>query len=256
MATKEQTAAILIIGDEILSGKVREENARYLILELRALGVLVRHVAFLPDDIGIIGRETKRHSEEQDLVFTTGGVGPTHDDVTTKGIANGFEVPVVSDPKLEELVRRFYGDRLCPSHLLLAQVPEGTVLETDGKSDAAFVTRFRNVFIFPGVPSLLKAKFPVIREQFRAQPFWNGKIFCTCDEGTIAEALGELAKSLTGISIGSYPKIDNPEYKVMLTVEGKDQETVAHAFEKMTDTFSSHILRSEPPRPIKTEGSQ
>ena len=230
MSAQVQTAAVIIIGDEILSGKIVEKNAQYLIREIRALGMVLRHLAFLPDDIEVIGREVRRHSEENDFVFTTGGVGPTHDDVTVAGIAHGFGVEVVSDPILEKLVRTFYKQNFCDAHLLLARVPKGSVLEKTNESDAAFVTRFENVFIFPGVPSLLQAKFPIIREQFRSSPFWGAKIFCTAEEGTMAETLADIAKKSPTVSIGSYPRLDATDHRVMLTIEGKKRKPLFSRF--------------------------
>ena len=101
---KSTTAGIIIIGNEILSGKVRDANSFYLTTELRALGVDVRKVSVIPDEIEVIGSETVEFSRSYDFVFTSGGVGPTHDDVTMAGIAAGFGVDLVKNTEIRELL--------------------------------------------------------------------------------------------------------------------------------------------------------
>src|SRR6185295_11165793 len=110
--TRTPTAAIIVVGDEILSGKFVEENAAYLITELRRLGVAVRRVEYIPDVLDEIAAAVRGASARYDHVFTSGGVGPTHDDLTMEGVARAFGVKVVRHPELERLLRGFYGERL------------------------------------------------------------------------------------------------------------------------------------------------
>ena len=118
---------IVIIGDEILSGKFADENAALLIRDLRELGVRLSRITIIPDDVEEIAETVPRFSRRFDFVFTSGGVGPTHDDVTMEGIARGFGTRVIRHPALEDLLRQFYQSRLQPGHLRLADVPEGAV---------------------------------------------------------------------------------------------------------------------------------
>src|SRR5215470_622925 len=160
------TAAIVVIGDEILSGKFADENAAHLIRELRELGVALRRIEVIPDEIEEIGQTVRAASERYDHVFTSGGVGPTHDDVTIEAIARAFGVGVVRHPILEGMLRAYYGSRLEERNLRMAEVPEGAeMIIADAPSWP--VTSFRNIYILPGVPVIFRRKFAAIRERFR-----------------------------------------------------------------------------------------
>lgn len=121
----DRTAGIVIIGDEILSGKFADENAQFLIGALAGLGVTLRRVSIIPDDIEDIAGTVRRFSERFDWVFTSGGVGPTHDDMTIPGIAHGFGTRVVIHPALEKVLREYWGPTMPEANLRLAEVPEG-----------------------------------------------------------------------------------------------------------------------------------
>ena len=126
------TAGIVIIGDEILAGKFVEENAAFLIGELRALGVDLRRIVIIPDDLEDIATTVRALSARVDHVFTSGGVGPTHDDVTMVGIARAFDTNVVRHPDLESKVRAYWGDRLAPPGSFVKPVDPGAVTLTSG----------------------------------------------------------------------------------------------------------------------------
>ncbi|MFM8408750.1 MAG: molybdopterin-binding protein, partial [Alphaproteobacteria bacterium] len=126
-----RTAGIVVIGNEILSGKVVDTNSPYMASELRALGVELRRVTTIPDELDVIGDTVREFSGAFDVVFTSGGVGPTHDDVTIEGIARGFGRAVVRHPELEAGLRKYLGDRLNAAHLKMAEVPEGAELVPD-----------------------------------------------------------------------------------------------------------------------------
>src|SRR5216117_2686471 len=115
-----KTAGIVLIGNEILSGKIADANAAYLCRELRQLGVEVRRISVIPDEVELIAREVAAHSREYDLVFTSGGVGPTHDDVTIEGVARAMGVPVVRHPTLVALLERYYGGGVTEASLRMA----------------------------------------------------------------------------------------------------------------------------------------
>jgi molybdenum cofactor synthesis domain-containing protein len=124
-----KTAGIVLVGNEILSGKIEDANAVYLCRELRSLGVDVRRISVIPDEVDTIAAEIAAFSRGHDVVFTSGGVGPTHDDVTIEGAARALGVPVVRHPHLVALLQRYYGDRLTEAHLKMAEVPEGAELD-------------------------------------------------------------------------------------------------------------------------------
>ena len=161
------TAAILVIGDEILSGKTEEQNARFLIGELRELGVTLRCILTISDDVEEVAAATRDLSTKYHHVFTSGGVGPTHDDVTIVGIARAFQAPIVRHPELEARLRSYFGDDLNEARLRMADVPEGAAL-IQAEDLKWPVLAVRNVYVLPGVPDLFRRKFAAIRERFRA----------------------------------------------------------------------------------------
>jgi len=156
------TAAALIIGNELLSGKVAESNLVELARTLRAIGVTLRRVVTLPDELEALAQEIRTLSAAHDVVFTSGGVGPTHDDVTVEAVARAFGVSAVLHPDLAAVIRRAYGDACTDAHLRMALVPEGALLATAPEVDWPLPV-MRNVFILPGVPEAFRTKLSAVR---------------------------------------------------------------------------------------------
>jgi molybdenum cofactor synthesis domain-containing protein len=240
------TAGIVIIGDEILSGKFADENAAFLIGELRALGVDLRRVTMIPDDIADIAATVVRFSERFDHVFTSGGVGPTHDDLTMEGIAQGFGTRVVRQPELEQRVRGYWGDKLAEPNLRLANVPEGCEL-VYGKDQIWPVVAYKNVYILPGVPALFKRKFIDIRDRFRAEPVSVARVYIDADEGQIADDLDAVVAAFASVKIGSYPRFAEQDFRVLITLEGKIAGDVAGAQRMLLDRLGARAVRHDPP---------
>jgi molybdenum cofactor synthesis domain-containing protein len=217
-----KTAGIILIGNEILSGKIRDENAAYLCRELRALGVDVRRIAVIPDEVGLIADEVATFTKAFDLVFTSGGVGPTHDDVTIEGVARAMAVPVVRHPELVALLERYYRGTVTEAALRMAEIPEGAELVTGGTLRFPTIL-MRNVYILPGVPEIFRQKFDALRERFRDQPIHLKNVFVRIGEGTLADYLNGLLESFPLLQLGSYPEFSNPEYQVKVTLESRDR---------------------------------
>ena len=216
-----KTAGIILVGNEILSGKIVDANASYLCRELRGLGVEVRRITVIPDEVDLIAVEVARFSADYDVVFTSGGVGPTHDDVTIEGVARATGVGVVRHPALVALLRAFYRDTLNEAHLKMAEVPEGAELLAD--ESVRFPTiLMRNVYILPGVPEIFRRKFDALRERFRDQPIFLKNVFVSIGEGSLADHLNALVREYPELLCGSYPEFSNPEYKVKVTLESRD----------------------------------
>jgi len=216
-----KTAGIVLVGNEILSGKIEDANALYLCRELRRLGVDVRKIAVIPDEVEVIAAEVAAAHRAWDVVFTSGGVGPTHDDVTIEGVARALGVPVVRHPQLTDLLGQYYGERLNEAHLKMAEVPEGA--ELVGAESLRFPTIvMRNVYILPGVPEIFRRKFDAIRERFRSDPIHLRNVFVRIGEGTLASHLNELLRTYPALLLGSYPEFSNPEYRVKVTLESRD----------------------------------
>jgi FAD synthetase len=231
-----KTAAIVLIGNEILSGKIADANAPYLCRELRELGVDVRRVSVVPDEVDVIATELAACTRAWDIVFTSGGVGPTHDDVTMEGVARALGVPVVRHPALVELLRQYYGDRLTETHLKMAEIPEGA--ELVGSDRLRFPTIVAgNVFILPGVPEIFRQKFEAIRERFRGTPYYLRNVFVSIGEGTLADYLNALLRDFPTLLLGSYPELANPEYRVKVTLESRDPGYLERALE----AFLAHL---------------
>jgi molybdenum cofactor synthesis domain-containing protein len=216
-----KTAGIIVIGNEILSGKTRDENSPYLVRELRDLGVDVRKISVIPDELNLISDEVREYSVSYDYVFTTGGVGPTHDDLTMDGVAAAFGRRIHRHPDLEATLRHFYAQELVDGNLRMADIPEGARL-VGGKGMWFPVVAVENVYIFPGVPEILQRKFERIKETFRGPPFYLREVFLKADEGQIAGILHRVLADFPDLLLGSYPYFDNPMYSIKLTLESKD----------------------------------
>ncbi|HEX9878863.1 MAG TPA: competence/damage-inducible protein A [Candidatus Binatia bacterium] len=230
------TAGIIIIGNEVLSGKTQDLNSHFLCKELRTLGVDVRRVSVIPDDVSLIGREAAAFSRQWDVVFTTGGVGPTHDDVTMEGIARGFEVKIIRHPDLEGRLRQRHGNQINSARLRMAEVPEGAELISDPQLYAP-VIKFRNLYILPGIPKILQQQFHAIKDRFRESPFLLKIIYVKEGEGTLAAKLNDLLGRFPDLALGSYPVLDNPDFRVKVTLESKDAGYLAKAFTALLSTL-------------------
>ena len=224
-----RTAAALIIGNELLSGKIAEGNLLVLARTLRPLGIQLCRVVMILDEIEVIAREVKELAATHDVVFTSGGVGPTHDDLTIEGVARAFGAGVVLAPELDALLRAHYGERITEGHLLMARVPEGARLVSSGAVQWPTVV-MKNVWVLPGVPEIFKLKMPLVREDLGSDtPFLSMAVFTDLDEGQIKDLLDRVVAAHASVEIGSYPKWNDPEYKTKLTFDGTDADRVRAA---------------------------
>jgi molybdenum cofactor synthesis domain-containing protein len=216
-----KTVGIILIGNEILSGKVVDANAAYLCRQFRDLGVDVRKVSVIPDEVDLIAREVEEFARAYTWVFTSGGVGPTHDDVTIEGIARAVRVEVVRHPVLLERLGELFQGPLNEARLKMTEVPAGAELLA---MDALLVPvlAIRNIFVFPGVPEIFRRKFEAIKERFREQPFLLKSVYVRIGEGSLAEHLNALLLDYPALLLGSYPEFSNPEYRVKVTLESRD----------------------------------
>jgi FAD synthetase len=242
-----KTAGIIVIGNEILSGKTRDENSPYLVLQLRDLGVDVRKISVIADELTLISGEVREFSNTYDYVFTTGGVGPTHDDLTMNGIAAAFGRRVYRNADLEAALRHFYSKDLIDGNLRMADVPEGARL-VGGKGTWFPVVAVENVYIFPGVPEILQRKFERIKETFREAPFHLREVFLRADEGQIADILHQLLAEFPDLLLGSYPYLDNPVYSIKLTLESKDASYLDRAHSRLVAALEE--IHLAPVRPL------
>jgi molybdenum cofactor synthesis domain-containing protein len=229
---REKTAALIVIGNEILSGKVVDTNSSYLAGELRSLGVTLRRIVVVPDELDEISLAVRACHPAYDVVFTSGGVGPTHDDVTIAGVALGLGRPIVRHPDLERDLRRHFGADANETHLKMAETVEGTELVPGGS--LVFPTLFvENIYILPGIPEFFREKFAAVRERFAVDPFYLRVIYVREPESRIAVFLNRTMAAFPELMLGSYPKLNNPEYRVRVTLESKDQKYLNAAFDAL-----------------------
>ena len=219
------SAAVIIIGNEILTGKFPDENAPYLIRRLRELGVDLVRIVVIPDVIEIIGAEVAAAARMCDSVYTTGGVGPTHDDLTMAGIAHAFGVPVRRHPALEAVLRERMGDAVNEAALRMAEVPEGAELWWDGDVRFPLVVK-ANVAIFPGVPALLKYKFEAVAHRYVGIRVECRRLWTLESEPTIADHLTEAAARWPMVAIGSYPRFELTPHRVLVTLESRELDAL------------------------------
>lgn len=224
-----RTAAALVVGNEILAGKIEDTNTRLLARTLFELGIALRRVVVCPDELDRIARDVRELSAEHDYLFTSGGVGPTHDDITINGVAAAFGREVVQSPEIAAMVRKHYGDKLTPAHLRMAHMPAGGTLLRSGKLVWPTVV-CENVYVLPGVPQIFAMKLNGLRELLDdGARFWNETVYTLCDEGEIADLLTQLSETYAEVTVGSYLVFDNPEYRVRLTFDGTEPDRVAAA---------------------------
>jgi FAD synthetase len=235
-------AGIIIIGDEILSGRVQDCNSLFMAQRLRAGGVDLVRIAVIPDDAQEIAQEVGRFAGRFDYVFTSGGIGPTHDDVTIEGVSNAFGVRTVVDETLRLLLEKFYGEELSPERLKMAQVPEGARLIQDETLRFPLIA-CKNVFIFPGIPEFLKSKFLVIEKIFQGPKIHLRKVYISEHESVIAPYLNEVVRGNTRVKIGSYPNVSGERgYRVMFTLESTDPAELDAALHMIKESPMSRCI--------------
>jgi molybdenum cofactor synthesis domain-containing protein len=224
-----ENAAALIIGNELLSGKVHEANLIELARTLRALGVELRRVVMLPDEVEVVAREVLSLSQAHDVVFTSGGVGPTHDDRTVEAIARAFGVGVLTHPRLAMIIQQAWGEACTEAHLLMARVPEGAELAESPEAEWPTPV-MRNVFILPGVPEAFRSKLSTVRRWVKGPlPFVSRAAFTRLDESELKALLDAVVGAHPAVDIGSYPRWFEPTYKTKITFDGKDEALVESA---------------------------
>jgi molybdopterin-biosynthesis enzyme MoeA-like protein len=225
------TAALLIIGDEILTGRTKDKNIGYIAEYLTGIGIDLREVRVVPDVEEEIVAAANALRSRYTYLFTTGGIGPTHDDITADSIAKAFGVGIGVDPRAVALLQeRYQPHELNEARLRMARIPEGADLIENPISKAPGF-RIGNVFVMAGVPSIMQAMLDIIAPSLQTGA---RMIIETIEaeglaEGIYAEGLGQIALSNEGVSIGSYPSFSTSGFRNQIVVRGKDPESVASA---------------------------
>ncbi len=238
MEPTQTTASVVLIGNELLSGRVTDANGPYIVAALRELGVGVMSLHVVTDDVDHIAETVALETGRRDFVFTSGGVGPTHDDVTLAGLAKAFDVDlIVNDALREHIVAHVpTGDVTVEAWLKMAQVPLGCALLY--ASDALWpVYRMQNVFVLPGIPAHFRQQFDAIREQFRAGRYHARSVYCRVGEGVLAAPLMKVSGAFPAVTLGSYPEVGNADYQVRVSLESKDRDALEAAYRAFMSTL-------------------
>jgi molybdenum cofactor synthesis domain-containing protein len=242
---RERSCALVVVGNEILSGKIQDSNAYFAACELRKEGVSLKRIAVVPDELDAIAEEVKYCAARFDVVLTSGGVGPTHDDVTMEGVARAFGRRLVSDPELTALIHKHFVDRVNAAGLKMAEVPEGAVLNHEGERRFPTV-QVENVYVLPGIPQLFEGKLTALKHRFTADPYHARAIYTAAGEGAIAEHLNSCMARFPELLLGSYPRIGSPEYRVKVTLESKDRDYLERAFKYLLELLPKEaVVRTE-----------
>ena len=206
------SAAVLLIGNELLSGKIRDQNGHELAKMMRRRGIRLVEQCTVEDDLGAIGEALLRLLARAPLVFTSGGVGPTHDDVTMEAVALAIGRPLRRDPAMERTLRAHFGERLTEAALKMADLPEGTIL-TAARGWPVMrldLDHGRRLYILPGIPELCRAKIEALEKIPGELPDAGGWVLETLhtelDEADLASALNRVVADYPGVEIGSYPR--------------------------------------------------
>ena len=236
------TAAMLVIGDEILSGRTRDANMHYLAGQLTEMGINLREVRVVSDDREAIIAATRALSEAYDHVFTSGGIGPTHDDITADCIAAAFDRPIDVRDDAQALLQAHYdrsGQELNAARLRMARIPDGATLIDNPVSTAPGFT-LRNVHVMAGVPSVFKAMVAsVLPGLTGGAPLLSRTLRVMRGEGDIAGPLGQFAEEHPGLSVGSYPFQKDGVYGSNVVVRGTDAANLDHAMRALERLFAA-----------------
>jgi molybdenum cofactor synthesis domain-containing protein len=240
------TVAAVIIGNEILTGKVRDTNTPLLVDLLREAGVNLGRLVVIGDDPDEIAAEVERCAAVYDAVVTSGGLGPTHDDRTVEGVAAAFGVGVVRHPEVEAMIRAFWGERLTEAALRMADMPDGSRL-LHGDDSLLPLVVCRNVYLLPGVPELFAAKLASLRRELSGTRRFVRSVFLSSYESDVAELLTRVDAANPEVQIGSYPRFGHGDHRLWVTFEGADETAVHRAVAALLELVpAADVVRTEP----------
>jgi molybdenum cofactor synthesis domain-containing protein len=224
MNTASKTAGIIIIGNEILSGRTQDLNVSYIGKKLEKLGIVLAEVIVIPDVEETIIDKVRAYSKNYDYVFTTGGIGPTHDDITTESIAKAFGVAILRDPKAVACMERYYEpDNLTEARLKMADIPVGAVLIDNPVSGAPGI-QINNVFVLAGVPEIMQVMFDSLTERLvGGPPILTASISTNLTESKLAEGMSKIQDDCKEVSIGSYPYFKRGKLGVNIVLRSIDE---------------------------------
>ena len=247
--SRQWTAALLVIGDEILSGRTQDKNIGQVALWLNEQGIRLAEVRVVPDETSRIAKAVNDLRAAHDYLFTTGGIGPTHDDITVDAIAAAFDVPVVVHPEARKILEDYYRDRpggLTESRLRMARTPEGAELLRNPYSGAPGV-KMGNVYILAGVPDIAASMLEALSGKLQGgRSVVSVTVGARAAESDVADLLRETEEAHPGVAIGSYPFFKDGRYGANFVVRSEDG-----ALARLTGDELSQRLRAAGYEPIE-----
>jgi molybdenum cofactor synthesis domain-containing protein len=233
-AEKIVTACVLIIGNEILSGRTQDANLAYIAAGLNEVGVTLREARVIPDIEAVIVATVNELRAKFDYVFTTGGIGPTHDDITSESVAKAFGLAWTLHPEAHKIfLEQYKPGELNEARLRMAHTPAGATLIRNPVSRAPGF-RIGNVFVMAGIPSVMQGMFDSIKHDLKGgRPMLSRTVTCHLPEGVIAKGLGEIQARYADLDIGSYPFYRRGEFGTSLVLRGREAERLAAGTEEV-----------------------
>jgi molybdenum cofactor synthesis domain-containing protein len=234
MTAASPTAAVLLIGDEILSGRTKDKNLGFLADYLTALGIDLKEARVVSDQEDDIVAALNALRQRYSYVFTTGGIGPTHDDITADAVAKAFGVPIGHDPKAVEILLAYFtemGREPNEARLRMARIPQGASL-IDNPVSKAPGFQMGNVFVMAGVPKIMNAMMEDVAKRLtRGTPMLSRQVEFLGGEGDAAKPLGEIQKAFPAVVIGSYPFQAPDGFATSLVLRSRDEKALEDAWQ-------------------------
>jgi molybdenum cofactor synthesis domain-containing protein len=245
MAQEDITAALLVIGDEILSGRTKDRNIGYVADHCTEIGIRLQEVRIVPDNEDAIRASVSELRRMYDYVFTTGGIGPTHDDITADAIARTFGVPIGVDKRAVAMLRERYAEEdLTPARLRMARIPEGAELIENSVSKAPGF-QIGNVIVMAGVPAIMQAMLQAVTPRLKTgAKMLSDQVRVAAPEGQIAGPLAACQRAFPDVPMGSYPFFEDGQFGTNLVLRSTDEGRLQRAKEDLIARLAPDVSLS------------
>jgi len=245
------SASLLIIGDEILSGRTQDKNTAYIAAWLNEAGIQLAEVRIVLDVEADIVAAVNALRARYDYVFTTGGIGPTHDDITAESMATAFGLPLTTHPEAHRLLTEYYGAAdFTAARKRMSKTPEGAALIENPVSIAPGF-QVENVFVMAGVPKIMQAMLEALRPRLKAgRKIWSQAITIHAPESKMADKLGQIQNDTTGVTLGSYPFFRDGKIGTQIVVRSAEKAAIKDAVNQLVDYCAQADYAHEDPAEI------
>ncbi len=240
MKKQRKSSGIIIIGNEILSGKTLEKNSNFMCKELFSIGISCEEIAIIKDDKSRIIEKLNVFRKKYNYVFTSGGIGPTHDDITSDSVASALGKKLILNTEAKKRLEKHYADDvLTKARLKMAYMPENSIL-IDNPVSVAPGFEIENIFVFPGVPKIMQVMFKEkVRSFDEGLRYYKKTVSTKLSEGIIGEYIEKIQKKFSSLEIGSYPYFKKNAFGVSLVIKGDDDLQVTNACDEIFNYINS-----------------